>query len=286
MQASLSPLERTTVRTARSRSRFVIPVAMLVLSALGHTAASAGERGDGKETDPWSGRYLGVNGVSSRNVTKGFTFRSDGTYGANAAQESASVNDRSTGAGLFLGTRTLSAAGVVLGVEADFSWLGHRARNVIAVNSANTWIGQPGAIVDYKTDWLGTARLSLGLPVGDMLLFGTGGLARAGERQKRTQFVGNTTTSLVESAFTESDSALRKGFALGGGFEWRFAEAWSMRAEYLHVRFMDETYRFPDARGGVVPTGGYLSVQGRAADNTAHMNLVRVGVVHRFGAKN
>ncbi len=280
--------ETTSTRSAASQasSRFLVAVAMLALSAAGASTVSAGERAAPKDRDAWSGHYAGLAGSASRYATKGTTLRGDGSVGTNASEEATSFDDRSFGAGVFLGTRARFESGLVLGLETDLSRLGHRSRDVVRVNSANTWVGQPVAILDYTADWLGTARVSAGLPVGNMLFFATGGAALASERQKRTQLVGNTVTSLVEVAFSESDRAIRTGVALGGGVEWRFADAWSIRAEYLHVRFRDETFRFPDARGGVVPTGGFLSVQGREAENGAHMNLVKVGVAYRFGTTN
>jgi opacity protein-like surface antigen len=280
--------ETTSIRSAASQgsARVLVAVAMLALSASGASTASAGERPAAKDRDAWSGPYAGLVGSASRYAAKGTTLKADGTVGASASEEAASLDDRSFGAGVFLGTRARFESGLVLGLETDLSRLGHRSKDVALVNTANTWVGQPMAVIDYTADWLGTARVSAGLPVGNVLFFATGGAALASERQKRTQFVGNTATSLVEVAFTESDRAIRTGFALGGGVEWRFADAWSMRAEYLHVRFRDETFSFPNARGGVIPTGGFLSVQGRAAENGAHLNLVRVGVAYRFGTTN
>ena len=47
------------------------------------------------------------------------------------------------------------------------------------------------------------------------------------------------------------------------------------------MRFADATFRFPDGRGGA--QASFTNVQGRIAENSAHMNLVRIGVSYTFG---
>ena len=121
--------------------------------------------------------------------------------------------------------------------------------------------------------------MTAGWSFGDVLVYGTGGAAFATEKERRTQY--ELVSGVAQARFTEKDDALRYGFALGAGAEWRITGAWSLRAEYLHVRFADEKFRFPYARAGA--QGGYVTVQGRIADNAGHMNLVRIGVAYTFG---
>ena len=122
----------------------------------------------------------------------------------------------------------------------------------------------------------------MGLLMGQSMVYVTGGVAFSSEREIRTQYVGNQATSLTEISFTETDRKLRTGYVIGGGVEWRFAQNWSIRGEYLHASFGGQTFQFLNARGGVVPNGGYLSVQGRLANNHSRIDLGRIGVSYHF----
>lgn len=66
-------------------------------------------------------------------------------------------------------------------------------------------------------DYLGTVRGRLGYAAGNVLFYGTGGLAYT-----RLSGFGVSTTAT--------------GFAVGGGIEWAFAPQWSVKAEYLYYR--------------------------------------------------
>ncbi len=241
-------------------------------------ASSPSWAGGSAVVDPWTGFYGGVSAAASRNVIHGYTTRDGRVFGSNASQESANVNDRAVGFGLFAGARRSFGAGIVAGVEADLSRLGHRAENVTYISGSDNRVAQ----MTYETEWLGTARVTLGRSFGDLLVYGTGGAAFATEKERRTQY--QLVGAVTEAMFTEKDDATRFGFTLGAGAEWRFANAWSIRAEYLHVRFADHEFRFPDARGGA--QAGYSTVQGRIADNTGRLNIVRVGLAYRFGGKD
>jgi opacity protein-like surface antigen len=240
------------------------------------TGAGSARAGEATPRDPWSGAYVGVMGAFSRSVIKGATLKADGTFGSNASQESAQVNDRAAGLGVFAGWRRRFDPGIVVGVEADVMGLNHDATNVnlLAANA------QPVATVRYETGLLATARMTAGWTFGDILVYGTGGLALAPENETRTQYRLIAGTNVAQ--FSETSDATRAGFALGAGAEWRIIAGWSLRADYLYVRFADATFRFPDARGGA--QGSFTSVQGRTADNSAHMNLVRIGISYAFGA--
>ncbi len=239
------------------------------------TGADAGRAGEAPAHDPWSGVYAGAMGAFSRSVIKGFTLRGDGGIGSNASAESAQVNDRAGGLGAFVGWRRRFDPGFVLGIEADVTGLNHDATNFNLLAAS----AQPVATVRYETSLLATGRLTAGWSFGNVLVYGTGGLALAPEQETRTQYRLIAGTSVPQ--FSETSEATRTGLALGAGAEWRIVGGWSLRADYLHVRFADATFRFPDGRGGA--QASFASVQGRIADNSAHMNLVRIGFSYTFG---
>ncbi len=247
--------------------------ALLALAALCTAQARA--------EDPWAGPYAGVTAVASRSVISGATTKADGTVGANSQGESAqNLRDNASGLGVHMGVRKRLESGLIVGLEADLARLGHQARNGDYIASG-VLMGQPSATLLYEAPWLATTRLLAGWPFGDALIYGTGGLAFSSEKVTRTQYQANGVTNLTEVRFSETDRQNRIGHALGAGVQWRLGRVWSLRAEYLHTRFRDETFRFPDARGGA--QGSYTNVQGRLAENGLHMNTVRIGVTYAFG---
>lgn len=131
---------------------------------------------------------------------------------------------------------------------------------------------------------MATARVRLGCSFGPVLLYGTGGLAALRETETRTQYVGTGGSPQVvgttAAAFSESDKRTRLGWTLGAGGEWAFATNWSVKAEYLYVRFERESFFFPNAPGGV--GNNFANVTGRVARNEADLQTVRVGVNYKF----
>lgn len=229
-----------------------------------------------KPISPWSGFYVGGTAGVTRSTIKGYTLRGDGGVGANASQESALVSDHGRGIGAFIGLRKRFEPGFVAGLEADVTWLSHSARNYNLLAGSS----QPVAILKYETPWIATARAVAGWAVGDVMVYGTAGFAMTSEVERRTQFrlIGSSTVPM----FSENAEKTRTGLAIGGGAEWRFSEAWSLRAEALHVRLSKSTFQFPDARGGA--QAAFATVQGRLARNSGEMNVFRIGVTYRFAS--
>ena len=232
--------------------------------------------------EAWNGFYEGLAAGLSRNAIQGATLASDGTTFARTVRESADERLRGANGGLYLGVQKQISPIFVMGVEGDFTRLGGKSLVADTVQSANTWQGQTSAEISYRAAWLATGRVRSGVVFGSVMPYLTGGVAFSSEHEKRTQYVGNSTTSLTEVSFVETDRKLRVGWSLGAGVEWRMSQAWSLRAEYLQARFAGNVFKFPDARGGVVPTSGYLTVQGRLANNRSRIDLGRVGISYYF----
>jgi outer membrane immunogenic protein len=78
--------------------------------------------------------------------------------------------------------------------------------------------------------WLGTDRVRLGYAWDRLLVYGTAGVA-----------YGNVEAALVGAPFsvTVGDNT-RAGFIFGGGVEWAFLPAWSVKAEYLRADLHDK----------------------------------------------
>lgn len=225
--------------------------------------------------DSWTGIYAGTMAAVSHNVITGSTTRGDGGFGVNASSESANVDDRAAGFGAFLGARRQLELGGVAGVELSLSRLWHESDNFILINNTPN----PSASLRYQTHWLATALTSIGLSSENFLVCITGGAAIVRDQARRTQYqlVGGASQAM----FTEKDEAIRFGYALGALAEWRIAEGpWSLRVEYLHVRFPERGSRFDDARAGA--QAGFDTVQGRIADDNGYLNQARIGFAYSF----
>ena len=105
--------------------------------------------------------------------------------------------------------------GFVAGLEADFSGADIDGRDASAAGC--------GTATPCRTtiNWFGTARARIGVPVDDILLFVTGGLAYG--------------QSHIRSPTFYNDKEVNVGFAVGAGAELFALNNWSFKIEYLYV---------------------------------------------------
>lgn len=78
-----------------------------------------------------------------------------------------------------------------------------------------------------ELDWLASARLRAGYAVGNLLVYGTGGLG-----------FGRVDASAIRKDGTvvyNDDASTETGWAAGAGAEFAFAPNWSLSGEYLYV---------------------------------------------------
>src|ERR1700709_2761749 len=114
----------------------------------------------------------------------------------------------------------------VMGVEAQYSWLG---------GGNNGGVLFPGGtLVTANSDQLGSATGRIGYTWGPALLYAKGAYAWA-----------DTNDSLVFAgapvAFT-FDHSHRDGYTVGGGLEYMFAPSWSAKLEYQYYNFGSSTF--------------------------------------------
>ncbi len=125
---------------------------------------------------------------------------------------------------------------IVLGVEADLS-----AAGIIEGNDTDHWDENDGI------NGLATLRGRLGFAVGDLLLYGTAGLAAA-------------------NLDVDNESQTLTGWVAGVGAEYMVTDTVSLKAEYLYTNF------------GTVEVDGYNNGDEFDIDGSA----VRVGVNFHF----
>lgn len=216
----------------------------------------------GTQPADWGGFYAGAYAGASFAHMKGTATALDGTAGGIPATESIDsrldgqpvVKDRLYGGQI--GFNYQFNNNVVVGVEADYSWLTlNGSRDVLATEGSLADAGNLQAKTSYDFDWMATVRGRAGYAFDNGLyVYATGGAAFLRQDIERTQYrlpTLNDANTVV--AFTESDSATRTGYALGGGAEYDIGGGWSLKGEFLFARFGQKETQFANARAGVMP---------------------------------
>jgi len=179
----------------------------------------------------WTGLRIGISG--------GYAFDDhDADYSYNNVAPSiiallpGSAGLSSNGA-LFGGSvgYDMQMSGVVLGLEGDISWTNFGDNGSILV-PANPAIGMPPITfaTNYQMDWLSTLRGRIGIPFGDVLIYGTGGLAFADVSMNTTVTVGNPPLGSLVGSTNET----KVGWTLGGGGEYAITDHVTVKAEALY----------------------------------------------------
>jgi outer membrane immunogenic protein len=140
-------------------------------------------------------------------------------------------------------------AGVEGGIEAGYNWRNgffvYGAETDISLSDANNTF----APWQFSNPWFGTVRGRAGFAAGNVLLFGTAGLA-FGELRGQSGTV------------TESHDGV--GFAGGLGVEVGFTPRWSAKAEWLYLDFTNQNFAVTSTSNGLAA------------------NLLRLGLNYRF----
>ncbi len=141
-------------------------------------------------------------------------------------------------------------SGVAGGIEAGFNW--QHGNFVYGAEADFSLSGADDTFApwQFSNPWFGTVRGRAGVAIGNVLVYGTAGLAY-GELTADT--VGN---------LSEHHTGL--GWVAGAGAEVGLTPHWSVKAEWLYLDFSDHNF----------------TVTG--ADNGLAANLVRLGVNYRF----
>jgi outer membrane immunogenic protein len=119
----------------------------------------------------------------------------------------------------------------VLGVEAQYSWLGNN-NNAVAFTGAGA-----GFIYNNNQRAIGSATARAGYTWGPGLLYVKGGYAWA-DTNDTLVFAG------APVAFT-FDHSHKDGWTVGGGLEYMFAPSWSGKIEYQYYNFGNSAFATP-----------------------------------------
>lgn len=190
------------------------------------SAVSLAEAGEG-----WSGYYVGLEtGVAVNVVTL------SGDIPSPFVERQ---SDTGALAGIFAGADGQFGKWVFGGLV-DFDYVG---------TDPLVFSGKIGS--GYDMNWVATARVRAGFAPNDkLLLFGTGGIALAG----------------ADAVFPPLVLDSRQlGYVVGAGAEYRFAQNWSLKGEFLHHNFGNRLRE--------IPSGYSMSPV---------LNSFKVGLAYRF----
>jgi len=154
------------------------------------------------------------------------------------------VQDSFAGAAVTTGTTTVSPApsGVVIGgqIGCDYQFAPSWVVGIEGAASGSTMkgsrtvglpLGNPDtALVQAKTDFLTSVTARLGYAFDNVLVYGKGGFALAGDRYDVSGSFGG-----APFGFTGLEN--RVGWTVGGGVEWAFSQHWSASLEYDYYQF-------------------------------------------------
>jgi outer membrane immunogenic protein len=183
----------------------------------------------------WAGFYAGLNGGGAFGDSDVTTSVAPGASGYILPANEGVVNRAGSQS---LNTSTLNYAllggynyqfeNLIIGLEASFGGMNLKASQNARANLAN---GQPFVLrQSMETHWLFTARPRLGYNLGRFLVYATGGYALTD-----MQYHANYNDCCAQESSHISKNL--NGWLAGGGFEYQFATAWSLRAEYLYMGF-------------------------------------------------
>jgi outer membrane immunogenic protein len=139
----------------------------------------------------------------------------------------------------------------VIGIEADFQGAG-----------ISDSISSGGESLENSLNWFGTVRGRLGYSFGPALLYATGGFAY-GQVESKYSAIGFGSDSITET---------QTGYVVGGGVEYKFNPAWSVKAEYQYIN-LDAS----DLNGAGPLNGNY------GYSDRSEINTVRVGLNYAVG---
>ena len=146
---------------------------------------------------------------------------------------------------------------VVIGIEAEYSWLANGSTGVVF---------PAGTVVTTNSNQLGSVTGRLGYSFGPTLLYAKGGYA----------WKDNDNISVVAAgapaAFT-TDNNHKDGYTVGAGLEYMFAPSWSAKLEYQYYNFGSSTF-----------LTGPVDIVGTRFTDSEH--TVKAGINYRFNWGN
>ena len=222
----------------------------------------------------WSGCYLGVNVAGGASGTNFASAVGPGTY--LAAGDAATVGGSGGGGanadGILAGAQAgcnFQSGTLVYGLEGDFDYF-HTDPQFN--NNTNTLANGNAFAISQSltTNFLATVRPRIGIAADRNLAYITGGAAFTSVSYTTSYVDANT----PPGTGTASASRALVGWTAGAGWEYAWADHWTVRAEYLLASFPTT-----NALGTIAGAGGTNTLHG---STDLVIQIVRAGVNFRF----
>jgi outer membrane immunogenic protein len=268
---------------------FLFGSAALGLFAVGTTAIAADlptrKSPPPMMADPvfsWTGFYIGLDaGWAGRRENNNYTAPGapdppgfiPGDAAAISAGASGSLDSRGGAFGAVAGYNQQYGA-LVVGAEADFTWLG--LSKSVGATFPNPAAGPVVSSASAKTEWLVTIRPRAGFAIDRFFGYVTGGLALT--QNNFSQSVAFPPAFSSAGTDTFSSNNVRVGGTLGAGLEYALSDHWSIKGEYLHVWI-------PSINGtstGHSPFFGNATPISYSHNVNASLDLGKIGVSYKF----
>jgi outer membrane immunogenic protein len=203
----------------------------------------------------WAGFYAGVNG--------GYAFSSDGNSYTIPKPAFGTIPGAKPEGGFGGGQIGYNWQGMwhphlVFGIEADIQGAD------ISDNYRYTSTSVARGASD-NVDYFGTVRARIGYAFDRTLVYATGGFAYGNLNVKVRDGVGVVGYKVDD---------VETGYAVGGGVEYKINPAWSLKAEYQYINFIDVSLN------GVVPS----TVGTHSSNYDFDFHTVRAGLNYHFGS--
>jgi outer membrane immunogenic protein len=200
----------------------------------------------------WTGLYVGANaggGLGNPNWYD-FTDMVGGAY-----------NAKSGLVGGTIGYNAMTLAPFVLSEEVDLD--ASRFRTTIS----STPVCAPGC--QFRSDWVGTARLRFGVAIDKFLPYVTGGVSFA-----------QLSTDISGTPFG-TQSKINLSWVVGAGVEYLLWDRWSAKIEYLYIDSSGITCDVACGQTNIPPTAAGSFSQNSMSFNL-HESVVRLGLNYRL----
>jgi outer membrane immunogenic protein len=156
--------------------------------------------------------------------------------------------------------------GVVAGVEGDFDWAANNNNSVTGVVVP----GGDSVTASANDRWMATVAGRLGYAYDRWLFYVKGGGGWVGANSFTVTDVTNA------ASFTAGNSNTVSGWLIGGGFEWAFANNWSVRAEYDYFGLSGRSF--------TVPATAPIAIAGDTfTTGKNNIQMATVGINYLFG---
>jgi outer membrane immunogenic protein len=233
-------------------------IATVALIVLGTATAGAADLAVGAPPPPvfsWTGLYIGANiggAWASNNWTDTFLTNFNNNN-----------NNKGVGGGQIGGNYQIG--NFVIGGEWDFDWAGDNNGTGVIIPAGNIAVAS-------NNGWITTVAARFGWAIDHFLLYGKAGGGWVGNNNLTVTNLA-TGVSLTCGTFASCGNNT-SGWLVGAGFEYAFANNWSVKLEYDYLGLGNRTI--------FIPTTAPLLAGDTLTSSNRFVQMVKVGVNYLF----